>query len=61
MFYGEKDEVRSALHTMQRAVCCYDMLGSKNPPEFCDCKYGYDEREQLKANNIMVSKLVVRS
>jgi len=34
MFYGEKDEVRTALDIMQKKVCCY--VG-----EFCDCKYGF--------------------
>jgi len=41
MFYGEKDKVRKSLHEMQRNVCVYDGFFSEEPPNFCDCKYGY--------------------
>ncbi len=50
MFYGEKGEVRNALHLLQREVCVYDVNFHKDPPKICDCKYGY-AHNLLKGNS----------
>jgi hypothetical protein len=47
MFYGEKEQVKRALHKMQREVCQYDSFRHPDPPDFCDCKYGFDEDHHL--------------
>lgn len=52
MFYGEKSEVRNALHLLQREACVYDGNFHKDPPDFCDCKYGY-AGNLLKGNSEM--------
>jgi hypothetical protein len=48
MFYGFKNEVREALHLMQRKVCGYDGLFVTVEPSFCDCKYGYSPTTKMR-------------
>jgi hypothetical protein len=47
MFYKDRETLLEVLTKMQREHCQYDMFSfdpSRNPPDFCDCKYGYNKR-----------------
>ena len=51
MFYCKKDLLLSAIIKMRRDRCCYDM-GCGREPSFCDCKYGYGNKDVLVNNEV---------
>lgn len=59
MFFGNREEVLNTIQKIQREKCVYDM-GFGKPPNFCDCKYGYDNRPYNEKTSCPELRCVIR-
>lgn len=61
MFADKKSNLLKRIVAMQRNSCDYDMFrinNEANPPQFCDCKYGENDKFKGEKNGCPELRLV---